>query len=379
MQAKPLPEFTVDDMQRLLARIEVDGNGCWVVQNVAANDYGEFKKNHLTYPAHRVSYQMFKGEVPTDRVIDHQCPGQPNRSCVNPQHLALATQKQNIRNAYPKCTLGHEKRFPNAFENAGKLQCVACFLAKLAKQSSRTRLVPGGLCSRGHALSWENVYEYEINGCRQVHCKSCSLERAKSQYPARQQAKKMPEMNADAQRRFLAKIKRTANGCWEWQGQRHKGYGRYAYQGLSYPAHRIAYQLQHGKIDHFWQIDHLCNNKVCCNPAHLEPVTPDENRIRARARRPQFNKPRGLRKTHRNVTLLFMPPEGHLTVQQLSERIGVEPKKIHRWIDRRDLPSYKRNKLRYVVWVDFKQWASSRQVDLPVGWDSTPSDCREAS
>ena len=67
--------------------------------------------------------------------------------------------------------------------------------------------------------------------------------------------------------------------CWEWTASRlPKGYGQFGVaKGHQVYAHRFAYELVVGPIPTGLHIDHLCNNKSCCNPAHLEPVTPREN------------------------------------------------------------------------------------------------------
>jgi hypothetical protein len=75
----------------------------------------------------------------------------------------------------------------------------------------------------------------------------------------------------------------TPDGCWEWQGAKSKGYGRIqvgsavdgSYRLAS--THRVAYEHFVGPIPDGYHIDHLCRNPSCCNPAHLEPVTPGEN------------------------------------------------------------------------------------------------------
>lgn len=69
-------------------------------------------------------------------------------------------------------------------------------------------------------------------------------------------------------------------GCWLWQGNVHNGYGRISICKTSYRVHRYAYTALVGPIPEGLVLDHLCRNKACCNPEHLEPVTCVENVIR---------------------------------------------------------------------------------------------------
>lgn len=78
--------------------------------------------------------------------------------------------------------------------------------------------------------------------------------------------------------KFLSKV-RQGPDCWEWAGWKERdGYGVQWVTGVgNRRAHRIAYELWVGPIPDGLTLDHLCRNRGCVNPAHLEPVTSVEN------------------------------------------------------------------------------------------------------
>ena len=77
--------------------------------------------------------------------------------------------------------------------------------------------------------------------------------------------------------RLKRRVKVTPSGCWEWQGHRTFGYGRIQVGNKCKRAHRVSYQLLVGDIPAGKELDHLCRNRACINPSHLEPVTGSEN------------------------------------------------------------------------------------------------------
>lgn len=106
--------------------------------------------------------------------------------------------------------------------------------------------------------------------------------------------------------RFWNKV--NADGvCWEWMGASRSGkpggYGAFNAGGKMVSSHRFAYEDLVGPIPEGLIIDHLCKNKPCVNPDHLEPVTPGEN-IR-RGALPFIAKERGRKVTHCPRTHLY--------------------------------------------------------------------------
>lgn len=83
--------------------------------------------------------------------------------------------------------------------------------------------------------------------------------------------------------RFTSKfVVEPRSGCWEWQASLDgAGYGFYWLNGAMRRAHRVAYELLVGQIPDGLELDHLCLNRRCVNPEHLEPVTRSENNRRS--------------------------------------------------------------------------------------------------
>lgn len=92
-------------------------------------------------------------------------------------------------------------------------------------------------------------------------------------------------LNLSARERIIARSRVEDRGftspCWiSDRAQNGDGYTRLTYEGRPHSTHRFSYEAFVGAIPSGMVLDHLCSQRACCNPSHLEPVTMRENGMR---------------------------------------------------------------------------------------------------
>lgn len=125
--------------------------------------------------------------------------------------------------------------------------------------------------------------------------------------------------------RFWSYVEKTEGGCWNWQRPLDNGYGNFYIGKLGVRAHRVAYTLVKGTLPDDKVIDHLCRNRACVNPEHLELVTVQINTLRGVGPSAQ-------------AALVTHCPQGHPYDEQntwLETRQGRKPKRHCRKCNKR--------------------------------------------
>lgn len=123
-------------------------------------------------------------------------------------------------------------------------------------------------CGESRALS-EFGPRYDTSDGKRTVCRPCDA--------ARKPAPSRDGPSPAATARFWSKVDRSGE-CWVWlAGQATGGYGKFNDAGRTWRAHRWAYEAEVGPIPEGMHIDHLCRNRLCVRPDHLEPVEPLEN------------------------------------------------------------------------------------------------------
>jgi hypothetical protein len=123
--------FASED-ERFFSKVrKTDTCWIWTGRKSGKNDYGGFNSGNKHYRTHRYSYELYFGPIPVGLEVLHKC---DTPLCVNPEHLFLGTQKDNINDAKKKGRL-HARFYPNDFcknghrigtDGKGERVCLVC-------------------------------------------------------------------------------------------------------------------------------------------------------------------------------------------------------------------------------------------------------------